>query len=157
MIHHYSIPVQDTLHVAQVMAWLFDGSITGFGPYHNSYIVWFGDQHGSALELFPAGTEMFPASDPQRGQANFRHNPEHSRFVATHAAISINQPRAFIFEVAKSQGWRALELPRGGFNVIEFWVENHVMIELLTPDMTQNYLASTRQFIKRVTPTPAAS
>ncbi|MFC6672318.1 hypothetical protein [Marinobacterium aestuariivivens] len=50
------------------------------------------------------------------------------------------------FEVARAQGWKALELPRGGFDVIEFWIENRVMIELLTPDMAKDYLAATRKF-----------
>ncbi|MDR4503558.1 MAG: hypothetical protein MRK01_02050 [Candidatus Scalindua sp.] len=148
MIHHYSIPVQDTKNVSQVLVSLFGGTITGFGPYQNSYIIWFGDEHGSAIELYPAGTEMYP--DAGAGQANFRYNPSHSKFCATHAAISINRSREEIFQVAETQGWKALELPRGGFNVIEFWIENRVMIELLTLDMAKDYLAVTKQFIRSV-------
>lgn len=53
-----------------------------------------------------------------------------------------------IFDVAHAQGWKALELSRGGFSVIEFWIENSVMIELLTPDMAKDYLFATRRFIK---------
>lgn len=144
MIHHYSIAVQDTRKVAAVLAQLFGGTITGFGSYENSYIVWLGDEHGSAIELYPCGTEMIP--DRDQGQANFIHNPGHSNYCATHAAISILRSREEIFGVAEALGWRALELPRGGFNVIEFWLENHVMIELLTPDMANDYLAATRRF-----------
>jgi hypothetical protein len=88
---------------------------------------------------------------PDKGmeQANFVHNPRHSEFCATHAAISINRSREEIFRVAEESGWRALELPRGGFNVIEFWIENSVMIELLTPDMANDYLSATRRFTSR--------
>ena len=82
------------------------------------------------------------------GQANFRHNPSHSTFCATHAAISINRSREEIFKVAKAQGWRAVELPRGGFNVIEFWIENRVMIELLTPDMAEDSVSMTKPLRK---------
>ncbi|HEY9099575.1 MAG TPA: hypothetical protein VIN38_11955 [Thiobacillus sp.] len=146
MIHHYSIPVQDTQNVSEVLAGLFGGSITRFGPYPNAYIVWFGDEFGSAIELYPTGTEMYP--DAGENQANFQHNPSHARFCATHAAISIDCSREAIFKVAATQGWKALELPRGGFNVIEFWIENSIMIELLTPDMTHDYLSVTRQFIR---------
>lgn len=145
MIHHYSIPVQDTKKVADVLAKLFDGTITFFGPYKNSYIVWIGDEYGTAIELYPSGTEMTP--DAGKGQANFTHNPMHSKFSATHAAISINRSRDEIFGAAEVLGWKALELPRGGFNVIEFWIENNVMIELLTPDMANDYLSATRKFI----------
>jgi len=146
MIHHYSIPVQDTKKVSEVLAALFGGTITRFGPYPNSYIVWFGDEYGSAIELYPAGTEMYP--DAGENHANFHHNPSYSKFCATHAAISINRSREAIFEVATTQGWKALELPRGGFNVIEFWIENSVMIEFLTPDMANAYLSATKSYIR---------
>jgi hypothetical protein len=145
-IHHYSIPVQDTKHVAEVLCELFEGAITPFGPYQNSYIVWFGDQYGSGIELYPAGTEMIP--DAGDGQANFRHNASASGFTATHAAISIDRSREEILKFASDNGWRALELSRGTFNVIEFWIENRVMIELLTPDMARDYLAATKRFVQ---------
>ncbi len=54
-IHHFSIPVRDTKHVAEVLCELFEGTITPFSPYQNSYIVWFGDEYGTAIELYPAG------------------------------------------------------------------------------------------------------
>lgn len=145
MIHHYSIPVHDTKRVADVLGKLVGGIITRFGPYKNSYIVWFGDEHGTAIELYPSGTEMIP--DSGKGQANFVHNIEHSGFSATHAAVSVDCTREEIYQVARELGWRALELPRGGFNVIEFWIENSVMIELLTPDMAKDYLSETKKFM----------
>lgn len=146
MIHHYSIAVQDPNRVSQVLGALFKGTITRFGPYPNSYIVWVGDEYGTAIELFPAGTELYP--DEGEGQANFRHIEAHSGYSATHAAISIACSRADIFQMAAAQGWKALELPRGGFSVIELWIENKVMMELLTPDMTKDYLSVTRHLMK---------
>lgn len=145
-IHHYSIPVRDTRRVAEVLGELFEGTITPFGPYQDSYIVWFGDEYGSAIELYPVGTEMIP--DAGDGQANFRSNALASGFTATHAAISIERSRKEILTSASENGWKALELSRGTFNVIEFWIENRVMIELLTPDMARDYLAATRRFVQ---------
>ncbi len=145
-IHHYSISVQDTKRVAEVLCELFVGTITPFGPYQNSWIVWFGDEHGTAIELYPAGTEMIP--DAGIGQANFHRNASASGFTATHAAISIDRSRDEILSVASVNGWRAIELSRGVFNVIEFWIENRVLIELLTPDMARDYLAATKKFIR---------
>jgi hypothetical protein len=46
--------------------------------------------------------------------------------------------------IAEREGWRAIELSRGAFRVIEFWIENRVMLELLTEDMAQEYLQATR-------------
>ena len=118
MIHHLSIPAQDPLLVTKVLAQMFGGKITGFGPYRNSYIAWAGDEHGTAIEVYPVGTEMFP--DIGHGQANFRHNPSVSGFVATHAAVSLNISKEEIMAIAQQQGRRAIELSRGPFNVIEF-------------------------------------
>jgi len=36
-----------------------------------------------------------------------------------------------------------VELSRGSFRVIEFWIENHVMLEITTKEMSQEYLEAT--------------
>lgn len=150
MIHHLSIPAKDPLHVAKIMTELFGGVLTDFGPYKNSYMVWMRDEYGTAIEIYPAGTEMLPDAnqemlpDANQGQANFRHNPNASAFIATHAAISINREKEEIFALASREGWRAIQLSRGSFDVIEFWIENSVMLELLTPEMANDYLRVAR-------------
>jgi hypothetical protein len=142
MIHHVSIPAQEPLRVANALAELFGGVVTRFGPYPGSWIAWQRDGHGSAIEVYPVGTEMFP--DAGRGQANFRHNAAASGFVATHAAVSVERSEAVVLELAARMGWRALRLSRGSFDVIEFWIENRVMFEILTPEMAADYLRATR-------------
>jgi len=143
MIHHLSIPAEDPLHVATTLVELFDGRLSRFGPYDNSYIAWAGDDQGTAIEVFPLGTELLP--DTGNGQANFRHNPAVSGFVTTHAAVSVDRSADEIFALASREGWRAIELSRGTFDVIEFWIENRVMLELMTPAMTEAYLGATRR------------
>jgi len=138
MIHHYSIAVEDTKKVAEVLNKLFKGHITKFTPRENSYMLWFDDTYGSAIELYPIKTEMLPGKDNEA--AKFSTNVKASGYTATHAAISVNVDKETIIKLGKSLGWRAKELPRGGFNVIEFWLENRVMIELLTPEMAADYL-----------------
>jgi len=144
MIHHISIPAREPRHVAEVLVELFDGHLTGFGPYPNCYIAWVGDGFGTAIEVFPVGTEMVP--DSGNGQANFRHRAGSAPFTATHAAISVEKDRATILALAAREGWRALELPRGPNNVIEFWIENAVMLELMTPDMARDYMAAAQRY-----------
>jgi len=95
MIHHYSIAVNDTKKVADILSRLFEGSVSEFAPYKNSYMVWLGDEYGTAIEVYPDGTEMMP--DTGDGQANFVHNATHSGFTATHAAISIKRTREEIY------------------------------------------------------------
>lgn len=142
MIHHISIPARDPRHVASVLAEMFDGVVSRFAPYANSYIAWAGDEHGTAVEVYPVGTEMLP--DASAGQANFRHVAGASGFTATHAAVSVERDRHEIEAVARREGWRAIELPRGPNRVIEFWIENAVMLELLTPEMARDYVTAMR-------------
>ena len=142
MIHHLSIPAENPLHVAKTLVELFGGELTRFGPYKDSYIAWARDEYGTAIEVYPTGTEMYP--DAGHGQANFRHNASASGFVATHATVSVPRTREEIFALAEREGWRAVALSRGAFNVIEFWIENRVMLELLTKEMEQEYLQATR-------------
>ena len=141
MLHHLSIPAVDPQHVATTLVELFQGSMTLFEPYQNAYIAWVGDEHGTGIELFPLGTELIPGEDQSPPQ--FRHNPTASRFGATHAALSVQRTKDEIFALAEREGWRALELSRGQFRVIEFWIENQVMLELLTEDMTREYIQAT--------------
>ena len=141
MIHHLSIPAKEPLSVAKALVELFDGHLSKFGPYPDSYIAWAGDNKGTAIEVYPIGTEMFP--DAGNGQANFRYVPDASGYTATHATISVNKTVEQISSLANKHGWRAIKLSRGSFDVIEFWIENHVMLELMTAEMTADYLKDT--------------
>lgn len=146
MIHHLSVPAGNPLHVARVLTELYKGTLTGFGPYPDSYIAWMGDTHGSAIEVYPAGTEMYP--DEGVGQAQFRATKSPSGFTATHAAVSVQATKDEIFAIARREGWRAIELSRGSNMVVEFWIENRVMLELMTPDMTSDYTRASSRFFK---------
>lgn len=140
MIHHISIPATDTRHVAEVLVELFDGQLSGFGPYRDSWIAWAADDAGTAIEVYPVGTELYPPDGP--GQARFRHVEGASPFVATHATVSVDRTVEEIVALADREGWRAVELSRGPHNVVEFWIENAVMLEIMTPEMTAGYLAA---------------
>lgn len=147
MIHHVSIPARDPAYVSRVLTELFGDTLTRFGPYGNSFIAWLGDAHGSAVEVFPRGTEMLP--DAGAGQANFRHADGASPYSATHVALSVARSVEEIHAIAAREGWRAIELSRGTNHVIEFWLENAVMLELMTPEMARDYVAAGQRFRAR--------
>jgi len=140
VIHHVSIPARDPQYVAGVLAELLGGRVSEFGPWPGGYIAWAADQHGTAVEVYPLGTELLP--DAGAGQATFRQADDPSPYVATHAAVSVDRSEDEARDLAERAGWRAVRLPRGGFDVIELWIENAVMIEVLTPEMAADYLAT---------------
>lgn len=101
-----------------------------------------GDRYGTAIEVYPLGTELMPGQQEQ--PVAFHHRQSPSRFIATHAAISVPSSQAEIEAIGQREGWRAVRCNREGiFEVMEFWIENAVMLELLTPEMTRQYTDAT--------------
>jgi hypothetical protein len=155
MIHHFSISARDPEHVASVLAEVIDGHVFHFRPFAGSFIAIAGDVHGTAIEVYPLGTELLPGgrNDPVHAVAQ----AQHANFTATHAAISVARDEASIQAIAAREDWRALTCDRGDFRVIEFWVENRVMIEFLTPEMAKEYLRAIdpQRWINQVGPQTA--
>lgn len=150
MIHHISIPAENPHHVAKVLAELWDGRVLPFLPTSGgyaseSYVAFACNHHGTAIEVYPLGTELIPGKDNEQADSQANHQP--SRYTATHAAMSVEISREKVEQIGAREGWRVLHCTRGlrssndYFEVIEFWIENRLMIELLTPEMSQQYTA----------------
>jgi hypothetical protein len=63
-------------------------------------------------------------------------------YVATHLNINTKKNIEEIREIAKREGWRVLVANRDGglFQLIEVWVENQFMLEVMTPEQTARYV-----------------
>jgi hypothetical protein len=138
MIHHISIAAKNPQRVARVIASLWQTQALPFPPFPGSYIVINNDGHGTAIEVTPLGLELMPGEDDQEVQPYENHVP--SPYTATHAAISVPVSEAEIRRIAEREGRRVGVFDRGAFQLIEFWVENRLMLELLPPEMAQRYL-----------------
>lgn len=139
MIHHISISAKDPQRVASVIAELWQTQFLPFPPFPGSFIVILNDGHGTAIEVTPMGTELMPGQDIQEVQSGINASP--SAFTATHAALSVPVSEARIREIAAREGWQTGIFDRGpAFQVVEFWLEDRMLIELLTPAMAQRYL-----------------
>ncbi|MFQ4144028.1 hypothetical protein [Chlorogloeopsis sp. ULAP02] len=139
MIHHISIAVQNPQHVAHVLAEILHGKALPFPPVLDSYMVLVGDEFGSLIELYPLGAELIP--DAWQGQAGCQINEHPSHYTPVHAAISVPSSLEEIEQIGAREGWRVLPCNREGiFDVIEFWVENRLMLEFLTPAIAPKYL-----------------
>jgi hypothetical protein len=158
MIHHLSITAEHPLHVAQVMAEIWHGQAAPFPPHAGSFMVLALDRFGTMIEIYPAGTELTPGAT----EANFSYNANSSPYQATHAAVSVPASREEIEQIAAREGWQSRYCDREGFfDVIELWVENRLMIELLTPEMAAKYTEfmqpqNLAQFLAESAPNPVA-
>ncbi len=139
MIHHISLPAKNPLHVAEVLAELFQGYCAPFSSHTNSYVAFAADEYGTVIEVYPFGTEMIPGEEDRPIQ--FRHQNTSNQFIASHAAISIPLSQSQIESIAKREQWRCVRTSRGYFDVIELWLENTVLVELATPELAQQYIA----------------
>lgn len=158
MIHHLSIAAKNPLHVAQVLAEIWQGQVAPFPPHPGSFMVIAMDEFGTMIEVYPAGTTLIPGS----AEVKFAHQPTPAPYHATHAAVSVPSSREEIEQIAAREGWQVRYCSREGFfEVIEFWVENTMLIELLTPAMATRYLtfmqpANLAQFFAEAQAQPVA-
>ena len=139
MIHHISIAAKDPSRVAEVIAELWQTRALPFPPVPGSFIVIADDGRGTAIEVVPLGAELTPGGGDEPAQTAVSSNG--SPYTATHAALSVPVSRERIREIAEREGWQTGTFVRGGvFEVIEFWIEGRLLLELLAPDMSQRYL-----------------
>jgi len=141
MLFHVSIDADDPKHVAEVFAEIWKGRAIPFPPVAvGSWMALAGDDRNNLIEVYPRGTELVERpgdadSEGVDGGAPRPHSP-------THLAIGTEMTTDEVLALAKRKGWPAKYRKRGGaFGVIELWVEGWRMIEVLTPEMQQEYLS----------------
>ena len=142
MIHHLSIAARDPKHSAGVLAEIMGGKAVPFPPNPGSFFALQLDDHGSGVEVYPAGTELQPAG--AEGGSFVKQPREGRGFGATHFALSVATDADKVDAIAAREGWQCFRCNRGPFHVIEVWVENETMVEILPPDYAAEYLAFTR-------------
>jgi hypothetical protein len=142
MIHHISLAVRNPLHAAEVVAELWQGRAIPFPNHPGCYIALTLDSYGTAIEFIPQGTMLKPGSNDEPIQFS-EPNPNSAGYTATHVNFAVPIDEAKIYEIADREGWRAVQCNRGGFfELIELWVENEVLLELLPPNLMQQYLVT---------------
>jgi hypothetical protein len=153
MINHISIAVEDPTRTADFLAKLWDGMVLPFPPAEDALIVLANDGKGSAVEVLPADTVLQPG-DGLPDDENFSHETpteqNEARFVRTeakkefspvHLNISTHLSIGEVRELAEHHGWRNLVCNRDGglFQLIEVWVDDRFMLEVMTEKQTARY------------------
>lgn len=139
MIHHLSFAARDPRRAAAAIAELWGGEAFPFPPVAvGSWVAVSGDERGTTIEVYPLGAELQPAEGDADSFATMSEAPP--RYVATHAAIATPLDEDAVRALADRHGWLAKYRKRGGkFGVIEFWVENSFLLEVMTPAMQREY------------------
>ena len=144
MIHHVSIPAREPQRVAEVLAELMNGKCLPFGPLEGAFMATSGDANGTMIEVYP---ERATLNIPDRDdQVVFAENPAPPRTWPFHVLLSVRREAEEVERIGAREGWRAQTFGRGMrghepfFHVIEFWLENRLLIEVATRAMAQEYL-----------------
>ncbi len=139
MIHHISLDAKNPKNVATVLSEIIGGQVVPAPPNFrpDSWFVIAGDDHGTMVEVLPAGTEM----RPDDGEAGFYAGETPvAAYGATHAYISVNVSARQLLKIGQREGWVTHICDRGPFDLVEFWIENRQMIEFAPPEMSAKYL-----------------
>jgi len=134
VINHASIPADEPERVARVIAELWRSEYFPF-VFPGSFVVLAGDEHGTEIEVQPRGMEL--TAGP--AEVHIKTNKVPSANSETH--LNITTPLSFeeISTIAKREGWTARICDRMAFNVIELWLENKFMLELMTEAELKRY------------------
>ena len=174
MINHISIAVNEPEKVANVIPEIWDGMVFPFPPAPGSFFVLENDGRGTAVEVTPNGTVLVPGeglpdendlqAETETNEARFVNSDIVPRYVATHLNINTKKTIEEIREIGRRAGWRTLVANRdhGMFQLIELWLEDSLLLEVMTPEQTARYVEiANPEFIAKAfaggagAPTPA--
>jgi hypothetical protein len=100
------------------------------------------DGHGTLIEVYPEDVTLVPGGSDDQQCRSGQTTPG---YVPFHLLLSVPIDRPTVERLGEREGWRTKYFGRGApgqkpfFHVIEFWVENRIMIEVATPDMVAEY------------------
>lgn len=140
MIFHVSIEAEQPERVARAIAELWQGTAVPLDVLvEGCWTAFCGNDPLHAIEVLPQGTDITEAGyegwvGPRRSGA---------RATATHVALGTKLTKEAVLAVAKREGWRGKLIRRGDrFDVIEVWVNQHLVIEWMTMEMKAEYEAT---------------
>ena len=145
MIFHISIPTNDPENVAKVIAELWKGEAFPFFPHNNeSWVAMAGDDRRSGIECYPQDVLITPSEQAQPDHFDIPRRDawlmSGDRRLAVHAAIATPLSEDEVRAIGVREGWLARYAQRGVFGVVELWIENTILFEVLTPELQKQYV-----------------
>lgn len=156
MIFHASIPADDPEHVAAVLAEIWQGQAFHFPPWPGGCVAMAGDDRNTTIEVYPRANTISPGEGESQAQPLV--DPQPSRHGCFHLAIATERSADEILAIGAREGWRAVRLSRGGlFEVIELWIENTLLVEVMTAEMQADYRSRAKIGVWRQPIAPVAA
>lgn len=139
MIHHISIEADDPMKVATVLAKLMGGRARKDFPFKNSCGAFSGDEYGTMIECWQRGEVVsIPKSGP--GKFEVKDSEVLQEYQSFHTALSVKLEDDEIMAIAKEAGWETGIRANRVFSLVEVWIENRLLLEVLSPTQADNYM-----------------
>lgn len=132
---HLSINATEPERVARLLAAFLGGAAMPFPPFPASWIAFGQADDGTAIEVYPLRHRLEPGS----GQVVCREGGGMEGPTFAHAAIASPLPADDIIRLGEAEGWMARRCDRGPFALVEVWLENRLLVEVLDPAMLKDY------------------
>jgi hypothetical protein len=134
MILHASVVADEPRATAETLAKLLGGIALPVGPGDGTWSAIGPDPVGNLISVLARGSEFHRAGDhvETRLGTPVRHS-------AYHLLIDTALSEAEVFELADYRGCHALRAKHGAFDVIEFWLDDCLLVEVATPELGRAY------------------
>jgi hypothetical protein len=138
MMIHASIPADEPERVARVIAELWRGTCSAFPPLPGVFIARADDDRGTQVEVGPRGR----VGAPGEHAVELRDALAPSDYSEVHLNIASPLSDEEVLAIGAREGWTTRYCDRGGvFKLIELWVENKFMIEVMNDHEWGRYKA----------------
>jgi hypothetical protein len=154
MIAHFSLPAREPERVARVFAHIIDGVAMPFPVVPGAWVAIARDGSGLGVEVLPEASAHNPGEgdcDPARRangpevmpwEVQIRQDGAAQQASGFHVAITSSLAADAIIDLGRNYGWRAVYCDRGGvFDLVELWIDNRFLVEVLPPKGTTRYHA----------------
>lgn len=154
MIAHFSLPAREPERTARAFAQIIDGIAMPFPVVPGAWVAIARDGSGVGVEVLPersAHNKGKGDRDPARSangpevmpwEVQIRPDGAPQDASGFHVAITSDLSAEAIIELGREHGWRAVSCDRGGvFDLVELWIDNRFLVEVLPPEGTARYRA----------------
>lgn len=149
MILHASFAADNPQRTAETIAELINGFAVPMSGDGGAWMALAGDQNGTIVEVLGRGREYHrnPGNHCRMVWGEVR---QHGPF---HMMIETPHDEARVEAIALAHGCHAHRARHAVFDVIEFWIDDCVLLDVVTPSMAENY----KTILSAVRGTQAAS
>lgn len=135
MILHASLTADEPRNAAEILATLLGGRSLPVGPGDGTWTAFGPDPIGNLIEVVPRGSEFHRVP----GKPLEIRSGRPARHSAFHLLIDTELSEADVLKLANERGCNAQRTTHGPFEVIEFWIDDCLLIEVATPELGQEY------------------